>query len=90
MKFTVFPQIARMAAMKIYFSVDPEVNGGESDENLKKLISFLEEEEGHKLYRSPYVYSENPDLFLQKEFGLDRKPTFPEQREIHIFLVWHN
>ncbi|MEX0616276.1 MAG: hypothetical protein WD231_00520 [Candidatus Woykebacteria bacterium] len=69
--------------MKIYFSVDPEVSGGESDVNLRKLMTFLQDE-GHKLYRAEYVFATDPDLFLQKELGLNRKPTFREQREVHI------
>ena len=69
--------------MKIYFSVDPEVAGGESIENLRKLMNFLQDE-GHIVYRAPYVLSDNPDLFLQKELGLASKATYTKQRETHI------
>jgi hypothetical protein len=69
--------------MKIYFSVDPEAGGGESVENLKKLMCFLQDQ-GNVVYRAPYVLSENPNLFLQKELGLDKAPSFAEQREIHL------
>lgn len=30
------------------------------------------------------MYSQDPDLFLQKELGLKRKATFIEQREAHL------
>jgi len=69
--------------MKIYFSVDFEAIGEESAENQKKLMHFLQNQ-GHMLYRAPYAFSENPDLFLQKELRLNRKPTYTEQREIHM------
>ena len=68
---------------KVYYSVDPEAVGEESSENQRKLIHFLEKE-GYLVYRAPYVFSDDPDLFLQKELGLNRKPTYAEQREAHL------
>ncbi|MFQ6009806.1 MAG: hypothetical protein ACE5J7_01660 [Candidatus Aenigmatarchaeota archaeon] len=69
--------------MKIYFSVVPEVAGGESIENLKKLMHFLQDQ-GHVVYRAPYILSEDPNQFLQKELGFDREPNYTEQREAHM------
>ena len=68
--------------MKIYFSVDT-VQEDEPIEGLKKLMGFLHEE-GHTLYRAPYILSKNPDLYLQKELGLKRKPTSKEERALHM------
>ena len=68
--------------MKIYFSVDPEA-GGESVENLKKLMKFLQDQ-GHTVYRASYIFSKNQNLFLQKELGLNREPTNVEHGEAHI------
>jgi hypothetical protein len=69
--------------MRIYFSVDPEATGGESADNLKKLMQFLQGQ-GNIVYRAPYAFSENPDAFMQKELGLDELPEFAKQREAHI------
>jgi len=72
-----------MEKKKIYYSVDPEAKGEESGESQRKLLRFLEKQ-GYLVYRAPYIFSDDPDLFLQKELGLDRKPTYTEQREAHL------
>lgn len=69
--------------LKIYFSVDPEVRGGESRRNLKTLMQFLQDQ-GHTVYRAPYVLSENPDAFLRRELRLKKTPSFTQQREVHM------
>ncbi len=70
--------------MKIYFSVE-EINASnkESAEELKKLMKFLQDN-GHLVFRAPFAFSNDPELFLQKELGLNRKPTFAEQRTAHM------
>ncbi len=69
--------------MKIYFSVDPEVHGGESRENLEKMMKFLQNEK-HKVYRAEYVYSDDRNSYLQKELGIKRDPTYTEQRALYM------
>ncbi|MBI3576581.1 hypothetical protein HY086_00905 [Candidatus Gottesmanbacteria bacterium] len=68
---------------RIYFSVDPEVTGGESPENLKKVMEFLQSR-GYTVYRAPYVFADDRDEFLQRELGLDRPATLPQQRDLHM------
>lgn len=69
--------------MKIYFSVDPEVEESESIDNLIKLWTFLTEK-GYVVFRAPYIFAENPDDYLKKELGLKKNPSYKEQRAAHM------
>jgi hypothetical protein len=68
--------------MKIYFSVDPEVSGGETMENLKHLMTFLQNT-GHTIYRGPYVLADDPEQYLLDNFGI-RPDDFAGQHKLHF------
>ena len=68
--------------MNIYFSVDPEVSGGETPENLRRVLQFLLHL-GHDVYRAPYALAENPDRYLQKNLGVS-PDDFKGQRALHM------
>ena len=68
--------------MNIYFSIDPEVSGGETKENLKKILHFLTSQ-GHTVYRAPYVLAENPNQYLLKHFGV-AADDFSSQLKLHL------
>ena len=70
----------------LYFSVDPEVSDGESKENLTKLTKSLQEM-GYQVYRAPYVFSDDPEVYLRNHLNLDHNPSYSEQREAHIKWV---
>lgn len=72
-----------MANERIYYSVDPEAAGEESAENQKSLLKFLQSR-GYTVYRAPYVFSEDPEVYLQRELGLENPPSPTQQREAHI------
>ena len=69
--------------MKIYFSVDLETEGGESEVNLTKLMEFLQNER-YIVYRAPYALSNNPDTFLKNLTKSKKNLSLTKQREIHI------
>ena len=69
--------------MKIYLSVDPEVTGGETIENLKKLTEFIQEQ-GHIVFRAPYVLANDPEKYLRDVFGNGRELSAAEQRKLHM------
>jgi len=68
--------------MKIYFSVVEETHVGNFEGN-KQLMTFLQSQ-GHKLYRAPYVFSEDHRTFLRKELKIKRDATYSERRKIHL------
>lgn len=68
--------------MNIYFSIDPEVSGGETRQNLKKLLDFLVNQ-GHVIYRAPYVLAEDQDQYLLENFGV-RPDDFSNQLKLHL------
>ena len=68
--------------MNIYFSIDPEVSGGETRKNLKKLLDFLVRK-GHVIYRAPYVLAEDHDQYLLENFGV-KADDFAGQLKLHL------
>lgn len=72
--------------MKIYFSLDPETSDKSDIEKYRKFVEFLQKE-SHILYRAPYVLSENPEMFLRKEMGLDRNLSYAEKRDVHMTWI---
>jgi len=73
--------------MEIYFSVEElKVADKEYVKSLRKLMKFLQDS-GNVVSRAPFAFSNEPDVFLQKELGLNRKPTLTEQGAAHMKWV---